>query len=95
LATRLGHEGWVWVDFQPTVTMSTYLVAFAVHDFGSVSTVSEDGEVIFRVSATAMILRRYSYLVSFILFQTIIVAKIFSCLEPSNFFCLNIKPFEQ
>jgi hypothetical protein len=79
-ATRSGHEGWVWVDFQQSVVMSTYLVAFAVHDFGSVSTVSEDGKVNFRVSATAMILRRCIYLVSFILFQTIIIEKIFSCL---------------
>jgi aminopeptidase N len=39
----------VWVDFQQSVVMSTYLVAFAVHDFGSVNTVSEDGAVNFRV----------------------------------------------
>ncbi|CAB3366338.1 Hypothetical predicted protein [Cloeon dipterum] len=28
------HKDWVWVDFEESVVMSTYLVAFAVHDFG-------------------------------------------------------------
>ncbi|XP_059490055.1 aminopeptidase A-like isoform X2 [Neocloeon triangulifer] len=35
------HKGWVWVNFKESVKMPTYLVAFAVHDFGSVGTVNK------------------------------------------------------
>jgi len=43
------HQGWVWVDFLQSITMPTYLVAFAVHDFGSVSAPSAPNQVSFKV----------------------------------------------
>ncbi|XP_059487597.1 aminopeptidase Ey-like [Neocloeon triangulifer] len=37
-----GHNGWVWVDFQQSILMPTFVVAFTVHDFGSITSSKDD-----------------------------------------------------
>ncbi|XP_068248686.1 aminopeptidase N-like isoform X2 [Palaemon carinicauda] len=49
------QPGWVWDEFQKSVPMSTYLVAFAVSDFHSIQLTADDSPTIIRAVTRAAV----------------------------------------
>nr|XP_053651337.1 aminopeptidase N-like isoform X1 [Cherax quadricarinatus] len=55
------EEGWVWDHYDTSVPMSTYLVAFVVSDFASLTTTTANNHTVFRVWAREPALQQAEY----------------------------------